>query len=589
MNCRKLWGYRFDDVHVTLPDIPPLKEGCYVKRIRGCDYYDPDRKVMSTNCGFEIMYMSPTIPDLKDPESVIAGFYYRVCRNPNDTNKIGLRNFNKFVRKEMCKIWRQMNGCEDVSYEYWREIINFPEWRKVQFDDARRKLEEFNFRPKDYDAIDGFPKEESYGADFKYIRCINSRSDLFKVDVGPFFKQIEKIAFEIPEFIKKIPVIERPQYIFDHVYQPGARYVTTDYTSFEAGFKSQVMKACEFEIYRYIGRDHPEFGKFWKNIQKLLGFNRINYEGFKGYVPATRMSGEMNTSLGNGLFNLMAFKFICSLKGVNCKGVVEGDDGLFSLSGDVDIRYFRDLGALIKFETFDDLGKASFCGQLFDPDSKQSIRDPVKALVKFGWAPRMYNGASKILKEGLLRSKAMSGIFENRSCPILSRFYLYILRMTKNRVTQAKRYRNSLRREWEREQIISEEEWIHSNGYSHFEDLYIAPTLNTRLLFEELYGFTVDQQLYIEKIFDRREVLGPLYLPFISDMQNANSIMYEEYTGFLEPNIGRRGFDLSMRILNYAAQHQRFYHNRMAENKFCKLTTTQIRSTFFSDINFVIP
>lgn len=39
---------------------------------------------------------------------------------------------------------------------------------------------------------------------------INSRSDAFKAFSGPFFKAIEKVVYEMPEFIKHTPVPDRP-------------------------------------------------------------------------------------------------------------------------------------------------------------------------------------------------------------------------------------------------------------------------------------------------------------------------------------------------------------------------------------------
>lgn len=86
-----------------------------------------------------------------------------------------------------------------------------------------------------------FIKLETYPL-FKPPRSINSSPDAVKARIGPIIAQIESVVYQLPQFIKHVPVNERPTYIRQRLERPGNRYWGTDYTSFEASFSPEVMK-----------------------------------------------------------------------------------------------------------------------------------------------------------------------------------------------------------------------------------------------------------------------------------------------------------------------------------------------------------
>jgi hypothetical protein len=117
------------------------------------------------------------------------------------------------------------------------------------------------------------------------------------------------------------------------------------------------------------------------------------------------MSGEMNTSLGNGFFNMMVTLFLASRRQSegphpvtmekfidnyfhHVKGVFEGDDGLTTFSPDCQLKteHYTDLGLLIKLEDHKELGTASFCGNLFDEIDLVQITDPLRVVATIGGA-----------------------------------------------------------------------------------------------------------------------------------------------------------------------------------------------------------
>jgi hypothetical protein len=88
-----------------------------------------------------------------------------------------------------------------------------------------------------------FVKDEGYDS-FKHARGINSRTDEFKVRVGPIFKLIEKEVFKLPCFIKKVPLDRRAEYILDMMGETGP-FLVSDYTAFESLFTRDIMSRVE--------------------------------------------------------------------------------------------------------------------------------------------------------------------------------------------------------------------------------------------------------------------------------------------------------------------------------------------------------
>lgn len=550
-----LWPYRVDDKNVNMPRLPPIKKEIKTMlSISNKDYvmtYPRGkinlpwlfRNAVSSSLGISIKGAAPAFPDFGDNVSFKAGFYYRVARGTPIPDKLALRSLTKFLRYDLKMLGIVQMSNEDVGYPHWRLDINFPETRKIEFDKAYEQLTNKNVTKKRYLLVKGFCKEEEYKGEAKYPRCINARSDYFKVDVGPFFRQLEKKIFCLEQFIKKIPNKDRAKYIMDNVFEEGGMYICTDYTSYESGFRKEVMEALEYEVYHYVGNGHPEFKEFWDKIKVLKGVNRIQYKSFQADVPATRMSGEMNTSLGNGLFNLFAFRFACFVSGSKTRGVVEGDDGLNWVDKEPNEKIFEKLGMLIKYEKFNNIGDASFCGQVFDPDALQVVRDPIQTMIKMGWSTRQYLRSNQVTKLALLRSRAMSGLYENPGCPILNVWNLRILQLTdKKSVIDRVRKLEFLERDtFIREKNEEREKFMEGKGYVN---IFEEPMWQTRFLVERRYGISVAEQIYIENEIREMDQMGEVDLPFISSYFTVtNKLMYEEYRNSVEPNFSTRCFN----------------------------------------------
>jgi hypothetical protein len=222
---------------------------------------------------------------------------------------------------------------------------------------------------------------------------------------------------------------------------------------------------------------------------------------------AKRMSGEMNTSLGNGFSNYMMLKWLTFRKDptASVRAAVEGDDGLFKVTpkeSSPTTEDFTNVGAIIKLEKKKNLSEASFCGLIFDLDDQVVIADPLKHLAKVGWYPKRHCNCTQKDGRALLRARGYSFVYQYPGCPILSSLGYWILRNTDD-ITE-KNVRKVIDREasYDRERLLT--------ALEKYNDMPSKPiTDNTRDLMFRYFGVSSRQQILIEKWFMENE-LGPI-------------------------------------------------------------------------------
>lgn len=340
--------------------------------------------------------------------------------------------------------------------------------------------------------------------------------------VGPYFKLIENELYKDPSFIKHIPVSERPQYIYDYLYKDGSAYYATDHSQYEAHFTLEIMEQCEFKLYEYMTKNLESGKLFMERVRQIIGGR--NYCKFSGgcfEINATRMSGEMNTSLGNGFTNKMVNEFLLKESGcTDYKGVYEGDDGLTRFSGTppTAIMYSK-LGFTIKLDRHESLNTASFCGMVFDLDDRQSLTDPVKVMLNFGWASEKYKDARTDTLLSLLKAKALSFKYQYPACPIVTSLSNYALRIT--RTLKAK--------------IPTDLTNFKKNMYATAINTpikHILVGINSRLIVEQVYGISIQQQLSLEYYFDSLNDVQELWHPVFEEIfTKIHSHNYDNFVG----------------------------------------------------------
>lgn len=441
-----------------------------------------------------------------------------------------MSRFRTFVAEWLRKKLTPLSADADTSFYTWIKNTPYPLWRKEEL--TKKYEESIGYITSEnvvtinkkgfpvvnrYCRVNSFQKDEVYPT-YKAARAINSRTDEFKVRVGPIFKLIEKELFALPYFIKHTPVDERPCEIKRELYQEGANIIGTDYTSFESLFTREFMEAAEFQLYRYMTQNLDDTE--WIDIvERVLGGTNVCQfrNKFTMEVEATRMSGEMCTSLGNSFANLMAMLFIAKEKGLrSVKGRVEGDDGIFTFYGPYPTpEDFAEIGLIIKIERYDKLTEGSFCGIIADEDEMINVTDPIQSLLDFGWTTRQYADASDKKKKELLKAKALSLAYQYPGCPVLASLARYGLRMT-----EGHHYYIKDMCEYERTLFIQlQDKFKGSIPYKKTGD-------NTRLLVQAKFGLTIEDQLSIEHYLDSKNDLSPLDCPAILSNCHKDAIDY---------------------------------------------------------------
>jgi len=500
-----MFGYRYGEV--PLPKIEKIKEGVKIKKNRV--QVEPTRRpVVLSSLGCHVQGHALPHPCPADPDTLEAGVRKRFCFEPPRANRATMRRFRRFVGEWCQKNLTPLVPSTDLSVEHWLDQCIYPLHRK---EELRSKWKEVvNPLDEKYFKCKSFMKDETYTA-FKHARAINSRTDEFKCLFGPVIKAIEKVIYANPSFIKHVPVKDRARYLRDRIYRVGGKYIATDYTAFESLFVKELMEAAEFVMFRHMTQflgDGQMFNSICENV--LAGLNKCIFKFFTVTVPATRMSGEMSTSLFNGFANLMIMEFMCKEIGTTCIGCVEGDDGLFRLEGPTPTQdQVRSLGLVIKMEEHYDICSASFCGLIFDPEDCVNVTDPLEILASFGWTTNLYHRARKNIKLKLLRCKSLSYAHQYPGCPIVQELAAYGLRMTRSmdiRHFAREQWRTS---GWEREQLVNViEERVP----------YIKVPMNTRLLVEAKFGIPVETQIQIEQYLAGLNELSALDIPLFDLM-----------------------------------------------------------------------
>jgi hypothetical protein len=422
------YGYRSMEVGLELKDEETPDDSYNLKRIFSNAFYDNERKPMRISLGPHVNNAALPVPDLYHAPSQVTGAVKRVAAKMPELNRRKYRKFQRFVKRFLRKNFTQyiMPVDEDLSFETWINNSPYPLYRREELTRAYYKSQYSKIKFN----VDAFIKDENY-PEFKHFRGIYSRCDDYKVRVGPFFKAFGDRLFSTKWFIKKIPVNDRAKFIKDR-FGNSTKLFCTDFSSFEAMFTEKLLNV-EMEVYKFILGDHPMKKQIIDDIHNgIMAENRINFNTWRFGVDCKRMSGEMNTSCGNGVMNMLITFFLLEEAGnKDYDGVFEGDDGI--------VRYdykaptsqdYRELGAKIKIEIPNGLNEASFCGNIFDLDDLDNVVNPLEALVSFGWTNQQYMYAGEKTKMELLKAKSLSLLYQYSGCPILRSLALYGLRVT---------------------------------------------------------------------------------------------------------------------------------------------------------------
>lgn len=449
------------------------------------------RRIISTSLPLCFTDATPPRPDPGHTATTAGGALKRMGYKPPPRNRQYKRLFAKFVYRWCKQHLQPLTDTDIMTVPEWLESTDYSSARKTELLELWTRNQKQPNR-KVLQKVKMFIKDETY-PEYKYPRLINSRVDIAKCLFGPLVAAVSSRVFSLPQFIKTVPVNQRPQVLIDNLLLEGEDYEATDYTSYEAHFDEHTMAITQKILFKHMvstcGPEMKSRAKLF--LSTVSGINRIVGKLISFNIRATRCSGEMDTSLDNGFTNAMNIEFLAWLNGCSVKYFVEGDDGIaryYPPEKAPKEQQFKDLGYLIKIVKSKDLSDLSFCGQVFDVDEKIVVTDVSEQCYRLGWTNSRYVCANHDTLKQLLKARGYSLCYQYNGCPILGVLGRRILELTHD-VTIENR-------------IIDNYDLYHkkllTEALKNVPEA-ISPGPNTRLLVERLYGVPVEQQLEIEQ------------------------------------------------------------------------------------------
>lgn len=524
---------------VALPVVNKICESVKVK-IKKHDTHEIElRKPMMRSMCCSMKYScEPHVDTNHTPTTAIGAVYRNGRKIPTCKYREELREFAKdFFSSNFSKPTVVM------SFEEWLETTNYNEARKNQLRKCKLELGEFNHlnfvdmmnlvREK-IDLVDCFVKDEQY-IGFKHSRGIYSRSDYFKVLFGPYVKTIEQVVYKTEFFIKNVPVSERARFITEALGE-CEHLIFGDFSSFESHSTEFMYEDVIKPFYRYISSDLPLVDQevLSSMVDVLARTNFLDFRTFTMEVKSKKCSGEMDTSLSNGILNIILLSFIAKkLNLSNFKIIVEGDDSIGGYCGPKMPRVnLEDYGCIIDLCEINDLSEASFCSMVFDPQTLTQMTDFMHAFNRMN-VKRKYLNACPSSVKALARAKAACMLFQYNGCPILTSYCSYILRNTNN---------VKIRRSFIEDTTYHPE--LRAILESEIKITPLPVKQQARVVYEKAFGVSIADQLEMEKIFDSTNEYKEFDdLVFLRNTKGDWLSYHHYYNTQSKSCIGSRGFE----------------------------------------------
>lgn len=319
-----LRGYKLEDI--PLIELPPIKDVKFRHKGRSRQEYTTRARAVGRCLPWYVSNGVHPKPDHRDVESILLGAIKRFGFDPPTVSEEDRELYRKFCRETYIKEFVPLQPGQFMDFEQWLDRFDASGARKQQLRDAYEEFCVIYGRKvcPDVMKIGSFIKDEAYPVE-KPLRWINARDDLAKTFLGPAFQVIGDQLGQHPWSIKKVPVKDRARHLTELFSGNGIQVEATDYVSFEAHFVEWLMR-IEIEFYEYMLAEWEDFRTFVTFCGYLSGATGVNMCYMRGFgylmLVATRMSGEMNTSLGNTFHNMMMIRFLAHLKGAEVRGIV---------------------------------------------------------------------------------------------------------------------------------------------------------------------------------------------------------------------------------------------------------------------------
>lgn len=378
-------------------------------------------------------------------------------------------------------------------------------------------------------SVTGFLKPEKYTTDAA-PRLISPRTPEYLLETGCYLEPLEKKLYraiaEVEGYeciMKGFNLGSRARVMASHwdaFTHPVA--IGLDASKFDQHVSQSALR-YEHSFYLRAFQNDPK-------LQRLLAgqlLNAVTCRLEDGIVRWTsrggRMSGDMNTALGNCLLSASMLTEWARLAGVNMRCVIDGDDCVAFMEACDEERFLRGLpewyalrGFRMKVEdavySFEDIEFCQ-CHPVWLTNGWMLVRNPVKAITQdHVWIER-----GGITHREVLTATGEGGVCLYGDCPVLGAYYR-MLRGTGG-LTRAAKREMAFRRSWMR----------HLSG----ERAPAHVTERARVSFGKAFGIAPTHQVLLEEYFSSFDLLGAL----ANNKQTANYDINDlsTYLGTLVP------------------------------------------------------
>lgn len=305
------------------------------------------RKPRLLKCIFTPLVSPPVLP-LNDVTQELASIGGRACISTHPPLPSALTSLRHAL--DSIKITKRVvdDRLMDVYRELW--LNKYPLHQRLRIKRAAKK----NFRAD----VNMFLKIEKLLKP-TVPRAIQARHDAYKYVLGPYIAQIENDLSNRGILCKGLTPRElgaRYEVMIEKFTDPVV--VEIDYNRFDAHVSLEMLRL-----------EHDVYKKYF-DIGELLQYQEKNHCSTRSHlkydITGTRMSGDMNTSCGNGLLNWAMTTAVGG--GIKFEQMVEGDDSVIVCerkdAGTFNTDRYSCFGMspVIKISEVDE---ASFCSGIF--------------------------------------------------------------------------------------------------------------------------------------------------------------------------------------------------------------------------------
>lgn len=347
-----------------------------------------------------------------------------------------------FPEDELMKIFSELvvKPCQLTPLSRRAVVASYQGAWRSKYQKAWETFLEFGLRRQDA-IISMFVKDDlEMGVPSKAPRAIQFRKPVFALEQGRFTKAIEKWFYSLKDEFGTIIVAKADGFtVASNLIKKSSCfsnpvYLMLDASKFDAHVSKEWLRLC-LKIYKSLMpvKYHRKMQLLWSQTFNNRGFTK---RGVQYLTSGTRMSGDMDTSLGNSIIMYLMLTFYLKRHNIKHSLMVNGDDSLVvinmsDLSKAQDISLFKQLGFNMKFEYTRDIHKAEFCQSrlIFTDYGPTMARNPARIMGRTSWSTQNFSrqrGIDYIHTLGLCERAASWGV------PVASSMATKMIEYTKN-------------------------------------------------------------------------------------------------------------------------------------------------------------